>query len=230
MWSRAITLAPLIGAALGALAWCLAWGIYRGSGSALLAATTAPATLALLTRGLHLDGLADVADGLGSRKTTTEARAIMRRSDIGPFGVVTVTFTLFVQVAAVAVALGASAGVCAIAVIGGAAIGRTAMLAASRRGVPAAADGLGAQVVGVVTPVTAAVLTALMVILTVFAGLAITTETGIACATACLMALLVGEWWWRHCARRLGAVTGDVLGSIEELAFTCFVLVLAVAV
>src|SRR5262249_56950232 len=49
----------------------------------LLAAALAIGVLALLTGGLHLDGLADTADGLGSRRLRDEALAIMRRSDIG---------------------------------------------------------------------------------------------------------------------------------------------------
>jgi cobalamin synthase len=50
---------------------------------------------ALLTRGLHLDGLADLADGLGSGRPAGDALSIMKRSDIGPFGVVGVVLALY---------------------------------------------------------------------------------------------------------------------------------------
>ena len=60
------------------------------------------AALALLTRGLHLDGLADLADGLGSGQPAATALDIMRRSDIGPFGTVTLVLVLLTQVAALA--------------------------------------------------------------------------------------------------------------------------------
>ena len=55
---------------------------------------------AALTRGLHLDGLADTADGLGSGKPAEDALRIMKQSDIGPFGVITLLFVLLAQVAA----------------------------------------------------------------------------------------------------------------------------------
>ena len=43
---------------------------------------------ALLTRGLHLDGLADTVDALGSYRRGDAALDIMKKPDIGPFGVV----------------------------------------------------------------------------------------------------------------------------------------------
>jgi adenosylcobinamide-GDP ribazoletransferase len=230
-WGRAITIAPLVGVALATVAWLVAWGVQHSSDSALLAAVCATAVLALLTRGLHLDGLADVADGLGSGKPPAEATAIMRRSDIGPFGVVTVALTLLVQVTAIQVAMSSVAGVGAIAVIGGSAMSRAAMTVTCRRGVPAATDGLAAQVVGSVSARRAALMSAAAVaIVTVATVLGVASDVGLGAAVACLAALLVGELWWRHCAGRLGAVTGDVLGSVEELAFTTFVLVLVLAV
>src|SRR5216684_3389622 len=68
----------------------------------LLLAVPSAGVLALLTGALHLDGLADAADGLGSRRPAGEALAIMRRSDIGPFGVAALLFTAVVQITALA--------------------------------------------------------------------------------------------------------------------------------
>ena len=56
----------------------------------------------MLTGGLHLDGLADTADGLGSRRPAAAALDIMRRSDIGPMGVAALVLVLLIQVAALA--------------------------------------------------------------------------------------------------------------------------------
>src|SRR5580698_4795532 len=76
--------------------------MYAAPAVALLAAALAIGTGAVATRALHLDGLADFADGLGSAKPAGQALDIMRRSDIGPFGVVTLILTLLIQVSALA--------------------------------------------------------------------------------------------------------------------------------
>ena len=55
---------------------------------------------ALLTRGLHLDGLADTVDALGSYRTGAAALEIMKKPDIGPFGVAAIALTLLIQAAA----------------------------------------------------------------------------------------------------------------------------------
>ncbi|MFV2179929.1 adenosylcobinamide-GDP ribazoletransferase, partial [Actinomadura sp. LOL_011] len=85
----AMLLAPCVGLVTGgAAALVLLAGGALGL-SATLCAALAVAATAAVTRALHLDGLADLADGLGSRKPAAAALEIMKRSDIGPFGVVT---------------------------------------------------------------------------------------------------------------------------------------------
>ena len=108
--------APVIGLLLGAAAAAVLWVLPASTGTPgrCSAAVIAMAVLALLTRGLHLDGLADLADGLGSRQPAGDALAIMKRSDIGPFGVVALVLTLLVQVAALARAEALGRGVTAV--------------------------------------------------------------------------------------------------------------------
>src|SRR5690606_10043068 len=98
----AMAAAPLVGVLLTALAGAVLAGALLLGLSPLLAAVLAVGALALLTRGLHLDGLADVADGLGSGAAADRALEVMRRSDIGPFGVVTLVLVVLVQVASLA--------------------------------------------------------------------------------------------------------------------------------
>ena len=217
----AMAWAPVVGLLLGAAAAAvLELAARRAHTGPLLAAVLAVAALALLTRGLHLDGLADTADGLGSRRPAGEALAIMKRSDIGPFGVVTLVLTLLVQVAALAQAQSLGRG--APAVIAAAVTGRLALPWACRRGVPAArGTGLGALVAGTVPPAIPVALTAaalagaypfgIVVPIAVAAGLA---------ASLALTALAV---------RRLGGITGDVLGALVEVATAVCLLVTAIS-
>ena len=65
---------PLVGLALGAAAAGVLLACRAGHAGSLLGAVLAIAVLAALTRGLHLDGLADLADGLGSRTASRASR------------------------------------------------------------------------------------------------------------------------------------------------------------
>jgi len=217
--AAAMTWAPVVGLLLGALAAVVLELAARvGHTGPLLAAVLAVTALALLTRGLHLDGLADLADGLGSRRPAEAALAIMKHSDIGPFGVVTLVLTLAIQVAALAQAQALGRGV--PAVVAAAVAGRLALTWACRRGVPAArGSGLGVLVAGTVPPAIPVALTAaalggawaygIIILISVAAGLI---------ASLALTFLAV---------RRLGGITGDVLGALVEVTAAVCLLVTA---
>jgi adenosylcobinamide-GDP ribazoletransferase len=237
--------APDPGIAGAAMAWAPGVGLLLGTIAAgvlltahhllglgpLTAAVLAVAALALLTRGLHLDGLADLADGLGSGRPAGAALDIMRRSDIGPIGTVTLVLTLLIQVAALSQAESSGGGRGPAALIAAVITGRLAITWACRRGVPAARpDGLGSLVAGTVRPAIPA---------------AITLGTLAAAAAAGVISAVLGEplgWTLplavaaglaaafgleRHAVRRLGGITGDVLGALAEVAATVALVVAA---
>ena len=133
----AMALAPAVGLALGAAAAVVLYVFQRyWHAGPLLGSALAVITLAVLTRGLHLDGLADTADGLGSRRPAAGALEIMRRSDIGPFGVAVLVLTLLLQVTALTQADALGRGVTSVAAA--ALCGRLAMAWACGRGIPPA--------------------------------------------------------------------------------------------
>lgn len=191
--------APLAGLAVGVLAAVPGSLLLLFGSGPLLAAVVSAAVPAALTRGLHLDGLADTADGLGSGKPAEDALRIMKQSDIGPFGVITLLFVLLAQVAALQQLYGQSW---------------------VRGAVPAATEGLGAAVAGTV-PLRGAVAVALVTLAACAgAGALLGGYGALSHALAALAALAVAQLLLRHCVRRFGGVTGDVFGALAETAAT----------
>ncbi|WP_327024744.1 adenosylcobinamide-GDP ribazoletransferase [Micromonospora sp. NBC_01739] len=212
----AMTLAPAVGALLGLpVAGVL---LLLGSLTApLVAAGVAVAVSALLTRGLHLDGLADTVDALGSYRRGPAALEIMKKPDVGPFGVVALVLVLLVQAAALAELAGGEAPAALAAIVTATAAGRLGVTVACRRGVPAARpEGLGALVAGTVGPVALAAGIAGVTLLAVAAVPDRPWQGPLAVLTALAVAVAV----LRHVVRRLGGITGDVLGAEVELVTT----------
>ncbi|MFG2677837.1 adenosylcobinamide-GDP ribazoletransferase [Streptomyces sp. NPDC048392] len=219
--------APLAGLAVGvAAAGAGLLLLALGAGTPLAAVATA-AVPAVLTRGLHLDGLADTADGLGSGKPAEDALRIMKQSDIGPFGVLTLLFTLLAQVAALAQAYDGSWARGALAAVVSATAARLALTTAARAGVPAARpEGLGAAVAGVVPAGGALGAAAAVTLAGAAAGAYLGPYDVLRTALAVVCAVAVAELLLRHCVRRFGGVTGDVFGGVAETAATTSLVVL----
>ncbi|NUK11643.1 adenosylcobinamide-GDP ribazoletransferase [Streptomyces lunaelactis] len=220
--------APLAGLVVGLFAAALGGVLLLLGSGPLLAAVATAAVPAALTRGLHLDGLADTADGLGSGKPAEDALRIMKQSDIGPFGVITLLFVLLAQVAALTELYGQG---WAQGAVGAAVSGVTARLAltlASRTGVPAARpEGLGAAVAGVVPVRAGLAVAALVTGVCAAAGALLGGYGGVLHqALAVLAGLGAAQLLLRHCVRRFGGVTGDVFGALAETAATASLIAL----
>lgn len=226
---RAMCWAPVLGALLGAVVGSVgAAGVWLGW-SAPLAALLAVGLGALLTRGLHLDGLADLADGLGSGRPAEGALEVMRRSDIGPFGVLTLLVAVGAQTLALAQLAELSAGAVVVGAVLAGATGRTAATLACGRWVSSARpDGLGAFVAGTVRTSAAAVCFLGVLALSAL-GAVRSPGFAVACSVGVVAGLLVaGALLW-HAVRRLGGITGDVLGALVEVCATTVLLVVAAA-
>ncbi len=246
---RAMLLAPLVGLLLAAVVLAVLWllggsawlvgpsATLHGSGlTPLVAAVAVVGLLALLTRGLHLDGLADTADGLGSGRPAEGALAVMRRSDVGPFGVVTLLLVLLLQVAALQALLSRGQG--AAAVVTALVVSRLVLPLVCSRGVPAArTDGLGSAVAGSVSRGQLLVSGVLTVAALALLHAPVVTRNGAPpfvadarwAAASALVPVAAAGLLARRCVRRLGGVTGDVLGACVEVAFTTSLLVAALS-
>ncbi len=168
---------------------------------------------------MHLDGLADTVDALGSYKDRERALAIMKSPEVGPFAVVALILVIALQATALA-----SIGF--LGVVIAYTTGRLAAAVGCARGVPAARpDGLGALVAGTVERAYLAL-------------------CGLVCA-AVAVAAVPGRWWQgplavlaalavtvvlvRHATKRFGGITGDVLGFLVEIATTVALIGLSAA-
>lgn len=238
---RAMGLAPVVGLVLGALAAGVVAAVHALRPDApLLAAVLGVLTLTGLSGGLHLDGLADTADGLGSRRDRATMLRIMKQGDVGPFGVLTLVGVALVDVAALAACVEAGVGWQAIMVAGTAS--RLTLPWLCRTGVPPARpDGLGAMVAATVRPAAAALIS--MIVLAGAVGLTwfTTAQTGpdrtgavgpapgvaLTAASAVVVAVGTGLLVLRTARRRLGGITGDVLGAAVELALAGALLLFA---
>lgn len=232
-WDRAaarggMLCAPVAGLVVGAGAALVGVALLAMGAGPLLAAVATAAVPAALTRGLHLDGLADTADGLGSGKPAEDALRIMKQSDIGPFGVITLLFVLLAQVAALFQAYDTSWARGVLAAVVSATAARLALTLAARTGVPPARpEGLGAAVAGTV-PVRGALLVATVVVgAAAGAGALLGTYDLVRAALAVLAACVAAELLLRHCTRRFGGITGDVFGGLAETAATTALVVLS---
>lgn len=116
---------PAVGLLLGALAWGALW-LGATLATPLLGAVAAVAVLAALTGALHLDGLADTADGILGGATRERRLEIMRDPRVGSFGLVAVVLVLVGDVAALA-AMGRWTALAAL--LAAAAMARLAMVA-----------------------------------------------------------------------------------------------------
>lgn len=224
---------PGVGIGVGGVAALPALAVWRGQaqGSPLLAGALIVAVLATATRGLHLDGLADLADGLGSKRPAAGALAVMRQPDIGPFGVATIVLVLLIQVASLATVLAGSTRLeGGLLVVLTAVTGRVAVVQAAGTRVPAArSQGFGALVAGSVAAPERVIVTALLLAGAFAADLGLRgsfVRAGI--VAAAVAGGLTAAWLVRrHAVRRLGGVTGDVFGALVEVASTAVLLILA---
>ena len=228
--TRAVFWLPVIGAGLGLAGGAVMVFVAAGQGSPerqLLGAALAMMLLALATGGLHLDGLADTADGLGSRRPAEQALEIMRRSDAGPLGVATLVLVLLVQVCALASLPPGWAG--AAGLVLAAVTGRVAVVLATGSP-PARPSGFGALVAGRTSAAGRAASALVLLGAVVAAGLALggvpAAARGVGAAAAGLAVAGLVRWAAR---RRLGGMTGDVFGAVLELSTAAVLLVLVLA-
>jgi len=204
---RSTAVFPLVGLTIGALLaglnWLIAPWLARPLTDALLITA-----LAAMTGALHLDGLADVCDGIAARGGRERFLEVMKDSRVGAVGVVGIVLGLLLKWQAL---LAVPAGLKIQALLFVPALARLAQVLAMTGARHARQDGLGAvfiQGAGHTQLITA-------LALTLASAFVMPPLIGLAAYVAVILGTVALRGYFQ---RRLDGLTGDVLGCINELA------------
>ncbi len=206
---------PVVGALVGGTVGLVWWGASE-LWPPFVAATLAVTADLVLTGGLHHDGLADSADGLLPHLPRARRLVVMREPDVGAFGLLALVVVVLLRVGALA-----SIEVRPLVLAGLWCASRTAM-AVLARAVPyaRAEGGLASAFLGgspVAVGATGTLLTAVLLV-----------PEGTIAVLVAAVALVAGAGAVAVLAhRRLGGVTGDVLGAAGVVGETLALVALA---
>jgi len=206
---RAVAWFPIVGAGLGS---CGAVFAYAAMGAGVPPALTALLLVSLgawVTGAVHLDGLADTADGLGGGRSRDAVLRIMRDPRLGSFGALALMLVVSIKAAALAVLL--ERGIYAALLVTAPALAR-ATVAPLGGWLPYARPegGLGKAITRHMTKATIAMTTATAAVIAIAA-------LGAAAAGVLAAAAVVTLGIGASARRRIGGVTGDVFGACIEL-------------
>jgi adenosylcobinamide-GDP ribazoletransferase len=197
---------PAVGAAIGLALAGLSWILAKVGASPGVAAFLLVAFWASLTGGLHLDGLADTADGLFLWGDPTRRLEVMRDPRVGSYGLTAVVLVILGKFAVLNDLLGTSR---AWAVFGSAVIGRTLVLVSAGTASYARHQGTGRILIEATTLRDASGAAALTLVIGILAA-------GWPGLVAGALALVLAWGLTRLAVARLGGVTGDTLGALVE--------------
>ena len=207
--ARGSVLFPLVGGLIGAASGGTAW-LLGDHLPPLLAAALGVAVGAVLTGALHLDGLADCADGFGAR-TPEERLRVMRDHTNGTYGGTALLLDLLIRAAALA-ALSGTREALLFSVAAGALSRAAGPVLAVMLPYAQAKPGAGEALNSFPSLTRAA---AVIVIAGVVAFACV--DDAVAYPVSLVAAaVVVGLVAWTA-RRRLGGVTGDVMGACSEL-------------
>ena len=205
--ARSLFWFPWVGAVLG----LIFWGAWAGLQKILPAPAAAALLLTLtvwITGGLHLDGLADTADGLGGGRTPVDALRIMKDSRVGAFGVISLSLALLLKFS-LFLSLAAQPGKTAVLLLYPVLSRWGMVLLAYLSPYARAEGGLGqAMTLGVSPRVLSGASLSAGALALLILGAPGLVLFGAAAALVWLASL--------YFQRRLGGITGDVLGATNE--------------
>jgi adenosylcobinamide-GDP ribazoletransferase len=172
----------------------------------------------LATGGLHLDGLMDACDGLFGGRTAARRLEIMRDSRVGSYGVLAGVVQLLLKYAVLGALAPALRGPALVAAL---TAGRWTMVGATWTFAYARPEGLGAGFKAGVTWVT-------MALATLFAAAACWAALGPIGLALLALAGVIGWLAGAYASGKLGGLTGDCYGALNEVVETAVLLAILV--
>lgn len=209
---------PIVGAVVGLIvggAYALAFQVLPS----LLAAILAVALGIVFTGGFHEDGLADTMDSFLSGAVGDRALQIMRDSRVGTHGAIALVVSVAWRVVALA-SLAPTMGV--VALVTAHSLSRAGSVVLIGLSPPARSDGLAKTMLGGTSP--AATLFAVSTALLLGGVLA-----GAWVGPSVIVVALATAWARRAACRKIGGITGDVLGANQQLGEMSVLAVFAAA-
>jgi adenosylcobinamide-GDP ribazoletransferase len=202
---------PVVGALVG-LSGALAYAATAVVWVPIVAASLAVAIEVVITGGFHEDGLGDGADALGA-SDPEHARRILKDPRLGSFGVLAIALSVILRIGALASLQTWSA----IAVLPAAhALARGAAVSILGSA-PIAGEGVGATYARALSGRTLVAGAAAAMLIAVVA-------IGLWAPVAAAVCAVIALWLRRAATRRVGGVTGDVLGAIQQCALVAVLL------
>lgn len=198
---------PLVGGILGSCWFLAGWGLSSCFPPLLLAAVVTAFTV-VLTRGLHMDGLADMADGLGGGFTPEKRLEIMKDSHIGAFGTLALILTLALKMAAFHAILTNRLWPVLLITPAFSRFGMVLLATSSPYARPS--GGLGKPFLDAMRPVDLITAATFLILVTI----PITLKFSLLFAGGTFLAVAAMKGF---SGRFLGGVTGDVLGATNEI-------------
>lgn len=211
---------PVVGLGIGVLQGAVLLGLHTVIPPAP-AAVLAVAFAALITGAFHHDGLADMADAFGGGWDVEQRMAILKDSRLGTYGTVALVLALATEISTLTVLEPADGF---RAVVAAHCLSRAIAVAVMYRA-PLAGDGLGAAYASDLGfgAVAVAMVVGVAATALAFAGgwLAVPALAAAVIAAAAVVWLAI---------RKIGGVTGDVLGAVQQLSALAVLVVATSAV
>jgi len=209
--ARSMAWFPLVGSFIGGILVLINYEAMIFHFTPEITAGLLALALIIITGGLHLDGLADMSDGFYAGKTKGDIIRIMDDSHTGAMGVIGIVIVLLLKYGILVSLLNlTNIEKSSLALLTVPVVSRWGMVMASALLPPAKTEGLGQSFLSEIK-------SRHWIIATIFTGIMISALIHQNGFILCMVTILLVVVWVLYIRQRLGGLTGDTLGAINEI-------------